>query len=657
MPKERRRAPKRQKAEQGQAESAPDYMPVEDEGHNGVDPSWRSDDNTPFGLVPPAVQSYFKEVDSQLAQLGTNTDEIGMLVQAATSEIDGNELALATDPTCSLVLEHLCAHLSDKALRVLFDRMTGSFSVLVGHRFGSHVVQALLCASQVVLDRGEGETDASGAGVLRSVSQLVRDMYAELEPELAAMLSDQFSSHVLRSMIYLLAGVPIEGVRSKRSAKYRAKEQRKNAVQERPNAFEGRTQVNVPEDFYGLLVRLYKHIHKSLSADDVRRLVTDPVAAPGMALLVRLESALPDEKSTMAESSDSVTAAVLGDGTERSDYVESALRDTVASHVLESAIAGASRAAIRSFFTSYIRGRAARLGAHPCANFVVAHLVRALPDGGEFTELVAELAAAGDQLVKNHVLGVLQACVERAGADNAAQVVSAICSSFRIPEDARDAFVPVILSLRTYKAYLHTRSDGKKRKRDDDVPTMQGSLLLQKVAQLPTGAQDILYASLAGSEHLDAWCRSSVAAHVVIAALASPTASFAQRKSLLTRLLPELVSLCDDMWGSRVADAVWDRADGFTRGRIADTALEHEKALLSSPYGRFFVRRLRLSMYRRDADEWRRWAATDAGTAAHVRHEPRSENPFAFLRTRAPAKKPKSHADEQLASILSAIDD
>lgn len=53
--------------------------------------------------------------------------------------------------------------------------------------------------------------------------------------------------------------------------------------------------------------------------------------------------------------------------------------------------------------------------------------------------------------------------------------------------------------------------------------------------------------------------------HVIIAAINSPTATFKQRNDLLKRLVPELHVLADDKWGSRVADACWDRADGFTK--------------------------------------------------------------------------------------------
>ena len=58
-----------------------------------------------------------------------------------------------------------------------------------------------------------------------------------------------------------------------------------------------------------------------------------------------------------------------------------------------------------------------------------------------------------------------------------------------------------------------------------------------------------------------------MAVHVVLASLATRSASFAQRKRLLSMLLPMLLRLCDGVWGSRVADAVWENADGFTKVR------------------------------------------------------------------------------------------
>ena len=145
---ERRRAPKRSKHRQ-----EPEEAPAEE-------PEWVnvSEANTPFGLVAPEMQAYFKEVNATLTNLLHNEDpdagseEAELLLQAALTEMDGNELSLATDPTCSLVLENMAGIMKEKALRVFFDRMSGSYVVLATHRYGSHVLQSMLSAAQKMLN-------------------------------------------------------------------------------------------------------------------------------------------------------------------------------------------------------------------------------------------------------------------------------------------------------------------------------------------------------------------------------------------------------------------------------------------------------------------------------------------------------------------------
>lgn len=672
---ERRRAPKRSK----HAEEEGEQPPFEEEMQQ--DPEWvhMNDANTPFGLVAPEMQAYFKEVNGTLTNLlhsedpDAGAEEAEMLLQAALTEMDGHELVLATDPTCSLVLENMAGIMKEKALRVFFDRMSGSYRVLASHRYGSHVLQSMLAAAQRMLNTSDPADNAVDAdhGVLRSLPQLIEAMFFELEPELESMLTEAFASHVLRSIVALLAGVPIasfDDMRSKRSSKYRSKE-RQRAMVDTTSDLTETGPLCVPYAFLRLVYQLYEDLHGALSTTQLYTLIPNAVAAPSISVLLKLESGLRDGKRSMAERSDSLTSRVLGDlseGTkERSDVMESALRDAVATHVLQSALQGASATTLDHFWEVYVRGRLAKLGGHPCANFVVSTLLRLLPvNGAPFAEALAELDQAGDHLVKNQVLGVLQAAIERCAQAHKKEqeVLDAVLSAFRFPADG-DAtlFVPVLLSMRTFKAYSHTVGDdakGAKRKREESEPyTTQGSILLQRLAQLHAPHQDRLYKSLSENAALAEWCCSSTAVHVILAALAAPTATYAQRRTLLKSLMPLLVDLCDDAWGSRVADAVWNAADGFTKEKIAQLMLSHEKRLLASPYGRFFVRRLRLGIYRKSLGEWKEWAKAQTAPAPPA---PPAEpvNPFGFLRTRKldkHAKRGSAHADQQLADILSAI--
>ena len=273
------------------------------------------------------------------------------------------------------------------------------------------------------------------------------------------------------------------------------------------------------------------------------------------------------------------------------------------------------------------------------------------------------------------MLGALQAAVERSVAlgDYASDVLQAIASAFRFPSDPSQddmaIFVPMILSMHTRKAYLHkteenTSTSATKRKRGDrskDEYSTQGSILLQRMLRLPAPHQEWVYQSLT-SDRLTSFCQSPSAAHVVIAALTSSSASYTQRRALLRSLLAILPDLCDDTWGSRVADTFWLAADGFTKEKIAQLVVQHEKRLLASSYGRFFVRRLRLGAYRKNVDEWKAWAQTETLLSAP---EPKvmAVNPFLFLRDCAPSssKIPRKqrnggHAEQELENIFSVIE-
>lgn len=604
----RQRAPKRPRLD---ADAEPAYEPHE--AASDTEPEWIAGDdaNTPFGLVPGPVQTYFKEANAQLvqfAQQDADEEESSMLLQSILEEINGKELALSTDPQCSLVMENVCRHASEKTLRILLDRMTGSFFVLASHRYGSHVLQALLSSAQKCLDARADEPqsgDSTKDGTLRPLPQLVQDLFAELEPQFGTMIADTFASHVLQTLVYLLAGVRVEAVqelRSRRSLKYRAKERQRSAIDATPED-ESRVQLHTPSIFFDLLRAFYEQMHGSLDDARLKMLSSDKIAAPCVSQLLLLENGLAPKRKPLSWKSDSLTVRVLGCeradavagdaaavAAARSDYVESALRDAVASHVLESALRGASKHTLTQFWRVYLEGRVVKLGSHPCANHVVAAALRELPvddDRSPFAQALQELTQAGDRLVKSRMLGVLQVAVERCAETQtlASDAMDAVRSAFRYPADApAAAFVPVVLSLRTRKAYLHTfaardgdgdgdgdepRAPRKRRSKHDadDAFTTQGSVLLQCIARLPSPAQNVLYASLSHETPLLPMAQSPIAVHVLLASLASPSATFAQRKRLVGRLLPSLVALSDDLWGSRVADALWDAADGFTKVR------------------------------------------------------------------------------------------
>jgi nucleolar protein 9 len=106
-----------------------------------------------------------------------------LFVANVYSEVESKELILATDHSCSMVLEKLLKISSDFELRVFMDRLTGRYAELFTHRFASHVCQTLLTLSADIVEReARGESipgpneeaeKGSDVGVLLSMEQLV----------------------------------------------------------------------------------------------------------------------------------------------------------------------------------------------------------------------------------------------------------------------------------------------------------------------------------------------------------------------------------------------------------------------------------------------------------------------------------------------------
>ncbi|KAK0559982.1 Nucleolar protein 9 [Tilletia horrida] len=450
------------------------------------------DNSTPFGLVAPEIKSYFRTAHADLLAAESSAgaaqayaeDDAGddapgsqheLLLSAALQELSGHELALATDPDTSLVLEYIVHHINAVKLRVLTDRLSGNLFTLATHRFGSHVLEAILAALQRQLGTPSSSLSVAhqsdgDIGTLRSSTQLIIDFAAELQsaqPDaFSHLLHHSFGTHVLRSLLSVLSGRPLDSaslsdIRSKRSAAFRRKEgvagsapptdRKGKAKAGADNNQDGR--LATPPNFEEALQTLLLELVAALSLDDVRALSHNTVAAPTLGLLLELDAQLSlaaaaDPATSMGKLVDLLLDGIpslcakfyapqLKAGTaspstafpptpERSDHMESALRDPIASHLVQRAIESlaqqarasplqsdvdvVARAAGRLFWRTYIAGRTVNLASHPAANYIVQACVPLLgvqkegsgekADDDELRAAIADLQANGKKLVK-----------------------------------------------------------------------------------------------------------------------------------------------------------------------------------------------------------------------------------------------------------------
>ena len=184
---------------------------------------------------------------------------------------------------------------------------------------------------------------------------------------------------------------------------------------------------------------------------------------------------------------------------------------------------------------------------------------------------------------------------------------------------------------------------------------MQGSLLCQSLLRLREPANAPLLESMLGMASLVPLTGNPTTVHVVLAPLQPESdCTFAQRAALSAKILSELPLLLSDKFGSRVIDSLFLRSDAFYKQKIMVRCIESEKAVLSSNYGRYFLKRTNMSLFRKDVAQWKRWMKeNEAAVMAASALQPAQEQQSSSTRPMHQAKKRR--VDDELDTILAGL--
>ncbi|KAF5364123.1 hypothetical protein D9756_000966 [Leucocoprinus leucothites] len=667
MPRGLRRRGRRHKEEQSS-------VPEEPQSHDGTEesflqsthdqahisgPSWiipaASQNNdeginpeAPFGFVDAEVKAYFRTVDTQIRDWqetpmevegegenadGDLNDERRLFFVAALTEMQGKEKQLATDPDCSIILERMAYSMDDFVRRVFMDSMAGSYDILVRHRFGSHVCQTFLTLARETIQReAKGIypqlSDSKDKGELRTMTQLVHDICEELLPTLSALIMDPFGSHVIRSLLVLLCPsltnqdtTHVALVRSKKSAAWKAKQGSMKSVFDKDKGKGPSDSLHTPPEFHEMAKQFIKTLLTELDENEVRAMAANKVASPSLQMLLEAE-ADHDLSGEPGSLMDRVTVGVISscmDGqplSEPSDYLNTLLRDTTSSHLLETIFARSPRNAFDVLWSLYLEYKLPRLAVHPIANFVVA---KALERANEarLSGACQELKGTWPKIIASSRSGVLKAVIDRAAKLQVLgdEVVEAAFSAFGLEGKVhRHNLVSCALVLLSFEATQtdKLKSQGRKHEKSKHhshplEPQLPGSLLLQSLLQLPDPHFQVVtdsISSLSMEERIHL-AQHSISSRVYDALLNSPSVPSKSKRAFVMSFIGHYHQLADDRFGSRVADRCWDFADTFLKEKIARSLIPHQQFLAGSFYGKFFNRNLNLYLLQRRPDEWR----------------------------------------------------
>ncbi|KAI9485853.1 MAG: armadillo-type protein [Benjaminiella poitrasii] len=577
-----------------------------------------------FGEVDEELLGYFKNVEQTLddPQFETGEDQ-RLFVENVYSEVDGNEFRLATNYSCSLILEKLLKISDSFQLRVFMDKLTGKTVELFVHRFASHVCQTLLTLAADIVEREQEEgiekaSTKNDAGELLPMSKLVLELCEDIKPHIGGLISQQFASHVIRVLLFVLAGKRIdeEGdikgkLRSKKSVQYK-KQNNDTLTKSTASLSPSR---KVPDSFKAMFRTLTTELAINMSETEVRSLSVHRVANPVLQLLLEMQE---NDKEGIKARNILIDRILWGivtdiDSTEenkdRDSWFETLVRDSVGSHLLEVIFKVAPDAVYRKIFKAYIRGKLEKFCMHPIANFVMQNLIINVRKAKQLSQMLNELKSSFEKLVKLGKFGVIRSLVDASVKLECSQkqVVEALASGLHLPEgspDRQKEFVNCAMRMWTIEQWQQASDDERS---DLYKFHLQGSLIVQGIMKMSEANVTEIITNSFLSQRPDVihrWCFSPAGSRAFEAIVASPYVNEKIKKKIMRDLGGKYTMLAKDKFGSHILDKCWLVADIDSKEKIAAELVKHEHELASHHIGRGILWTCKIDQYKRRHDDW-----------------------------------------------------
>ncbi|KAG0801718.1 hypothetical protein G6F17_002598 [Rhizopus arrhizus] len=568
-----------------------------------------------FGELDEEMLGYFKNVEQTLDDPQFETaEDLRLFVDNVYSEVDGNEFRLATNYSCSLILEKLLKVSDAFQLCVFMNKIRGNTVELFAHRFASHVCQTLLTLTADVIENEiEGRFEVKeGMG---SMEELVLGICEDIKPHVGGLISQQFASHDIRILLFLLAGKRIDEsgdtkgkLRSKKSIQYK---------KENNDTFTKSTHCTsstrkVPDSFKEMFRTLTRELAINMSETEVRTLSVHKVANPVLQLLLEMQEDDKEGQKAKNVLIDRILWGIVTDidskeeSKDRDAWFETLIRDPVGSHLLEVIVKCAPDAIYRKLYKSYVKTKLEKFSMHPIANFVIQNMISNVRKSRQLDEMVKELGESFEKLLNKGKYGVIRSLVESSVKYETSQkeiVERLACALHMSEENDRKEFVNCCMRLWKVEEW---KEASENEKRDLYRFHLQGSLIVQGIAKMKSDANSILVNSFLSQrpEVIYPWCFSPAGSRAFEAILISNEINQKMKKKILRDLLFKYTALAKDKFGSHILEKCWLVADIEMKEKIANELVKSEHDLSSHYIGKGILWTCKIDQFKRKRDDW-----------------------------------------------------
>ncbi|KAK5125116.1 hypothetical protein LTR85_000791 [Meristemomyces frigidus] len=631
---------KRRKSTEGGEEADRVPLPAQDELFDNAYPQA---DKPFFGMLDEDEQEYFKRADDMLeTNAFGDAEERTLFLSNVYREAEGKELKIAQSQSCSRLMERLIQLSNSSQLKQLFQAFSGNFVHLFSHRFASHCCQALFlrAASLVTYEvlapaakSADGTKEAlSPDEVYVSMENLFLHTLAEIEGSVGYLMTGQYASHVLRVLLLVLAGEPLDQDSTKHLLQSKRKETVTVPGTEPSSGQAAEKSRSVPKSFTEALEKLIAESVVGLDTEQLRALATHPNANPTLQLLLKLE--LSHFGKQRAKDETSIVRKLLPDDPIKADngsgaFISGLIYDSVGSHLVEQIVRYAPGKMFKSLNKEFFKEKLALFARNDIAGYVICRVLERMSKDDLFAAHETLIPALPDLLQRNRTL-VIRTLIERCAIrDIDTQTIAVqIESAFRGADG---------LDVKKFLKLEQTPEiDGESRETPHDSvqssseetggPTSSSrpaesskvhlNLLAQAMLLVPGSLSGLLLDGLIGLEPsaLLQMAKDFVATRTLQAALKTRNASIIERRKLVQRFYGNFGEMAVDKGASHVVDCIWEGTHGlaFIRERIAEELAENEAQLRDSQYGRAVWKNWKMDIYKRKRAEWIRQSKVKA---------------------------------------------
>lgn len=597
--------------------------------------------------VDPETAKYFLEIANVIEGTEVDLEERSSICGNALEETRGKEVDLATDYIISHTLQALLEGCAVDQLCLFLQNCSKDFPRIAMDRSGSHVAETALKSLAVHLQ--ENETHSLVKETLTKICQAIVVNPVEV-------MCNCYGSHVLRSLLCLCKGVPLDSTEfhSKKSSTVLAER-----LNFRPSQVDKNESRKYEHAFPDLLKFLISEMLKA-GKKEIATLQVDQFSS--LVLQAALKLLAGNEPELLH-----ILPILLGCSTEdakegnfiKVSSVQNLLRvmtETAFSHLMEVILEVAPAAIYDELITKVFKGSLFTMSSHHCGNFVVQALISHARSEDHMELIWEELGTKFKDLFgmgrSGVVASLLAACHKLHSHEH--KCCQALAAAVCMENDSSRCIIPRILFLDNYFCC--------KDKSNWNWPNgarmhVMGSLILQSIFRFPSGFIHAYISSITSLEPdnvLEA-SKDSGSARVIEAFLSS-NASGKQKRKLVVKLRGHFGELSVHSSGSFTVEKCFNISSVSLREAIVSEMLAVQTELSKTKQGPHLLRRLDVEGYAKRPEQWKSRQTSKESTykeyfAAFGPKEPKPLRNDTFLTD----TRPKSQ-QEKLKDMRKEID-